>query len=280
MGNQGRNRRVGVVIIALTGLLLTAPGCGGSGGGADGDPTTDAIMLSDLFQVSHNGTSWSAASPGVAANVISAPAARLEALEDVSAHCKLFRSVTTWDSNEGLTPFFLQSSLQSGTATFDGTRYELTGLVGSAAFAETDELTAIQQRLSGESPQVTVGAPPYPADVNDHLGDPAGAATVISIPSAADAMFVYVGAAGGATGDNGVMCHFYTDEMTAAGAMFTAPLIEPDAAAAIVAESWTVTSVSVAYYNEEMTDIFFPDFNPAPVQAGRMFSASGAAFGF
>jgi hypothetical protein len=120
--------RVGVIVLPLF-LGLAACPKEIAPEDADGDPSTDALMMADNTNLTWGGDAWLAAAPGAAANLVMATATRLDGLDDVSENCKMFRAVISWDSVQGVTPIVMRSSLQTGTANWTGSSYVISGLL-------------------------------------------------------------------------------------------------------------------------------------------------------
>lgn len=232
----------------------------------------DAIMLSDNTRLFNDGTSWSAGTPGVTANVIQAGAATEAAFEELEGGTLLFHDVPAWRSNEGNGDLTLGSSLQSATAIFDGEGYVLTGLTTGPAFADTDSLTV----EAAEGGAVTVDAPPPLSEPTSLLGDPQGLRTEVSVPDGTfDTLYVYLLADDGSPGDDGLMRFVPAEDMALDGERRTAPLIDEEAIAALDSRGMSPVAIYVAYFNVAESNDFFPG-RAVPVQAGRMFQVDPA----
>ncbi len=269
-------------VIALVGLLAGGAACAATpenDGGPDGDPSTDAVMMADFTQVSWDGAGWTAGATSAAANLVHATDERLASFIDAPPSCNVFVDVETWDSNAGVSPISLTSSLQAATATWDAgaSRYQIDGLVGSAIFGADDTLT-----VSFDGGDEVLDAPPDFADAGELLGDPAGAATRFFAPDGAfDGVFVYVVASGGSVGDSGALCWYAASTMDLDGGFRSVELLDQATVDGLAAEGLTVTGISVAYMTLAFTDGLFPDQErPAPLQAGRMINVSAADLAF
>jgi len=252
-----------LICVAALGLLA---GCAGDPRDVLGR-SGDAIMLSDNTRLSHDGSSWTAAAPGVTANVIQAHEATAAAFEELAGGTLVFQGVTAWRSQVGDDSITLSSSLQTGTATFDGSGYSIGGLAGGPAFAETDTLTV--EGSGGGS--VTVDAPPPLADASSFLGEPQGLRTEVRVPDGDfDTLYVFVLADDGSPGDDGLMRFMPPSDMALDGTSRTAPLLDDEAIAAMESRGMTALAIYVAYYNTVESSDFFSG-RAVPVQAGRMF---------
>ncbi len=238
----------------------------------------DAILLSDNAKVTRGATSWTVAAPGVSANFIQAHTDVDARFYPLAPSALLYGGVTVFKSNSGLTPVTLKSSVQTATATFNGTRYALTGLVAQPAFAASDSL--IVSHTSGAS--VTVAAPPPLANINAMFGAPAGWSTQVSIPDGTfDTLYVFAALkpASNPAGEFGLMRFVKAADMTLTGGNRVGPLLDDEARAQVGRLGWSVLSVYVAYLNTAQTTAFFPSSRQVPVQAGRMFQLTPAELG-
>jgi hypothetical protein len=240
----------------------------------------DAVMLSENTRLTKSGTGWSAASPGATANVIAASPAVSVHFFGVGRGTQLYASVPGFTSLPGLSPLQLHSSLQTGTATFDGMRYAITGLTGSAVYAATDTLTVTHTPSDGGTPvTLSVAAPPPIADVTSLFGARAGLKTTVQLADGTfDVMFVSVvaGPPGAPAGQNGVLRSVAAADMTLVGNLRVAPLVDDETLAAMTELGWVAQTVYVAAYRQTLSPLFFPEAQPVPVQAGRMFQVSVA----
>ena len=239
----------------------------------------DAIMLSDNAKVSRADAGYTVAAPGVTANLI-------HAHDDVRAKfypsapgTSLYSGVATFKSNSGLSPILLKSGRQTGTATFNGTRYAITGLVGGAAFNATDSLTVEHTPSGMPTITLTVPAPPPLADINAFFGPRQGLKTEVRIPDGTfDTFFVSVvgGPPGGPAGQTGVLRQVKAADMTLTSGNRVAPVLDDETIAALNALGWSVQTLYIAYYRQQDTQLFFPSMRSLPVQAGRMFQVNAA----
>ncbi|MBL8953442.1 MAG: hypothetical protein JNK82_21890 [Myxococcaceae bacterium] len=248
----------------------------------EGGQKGDAIMLSDNTRVTRSGGAWSLAAPGVTANVILAAQAVEDRFAPVSASSIAYGGVTAFGSVAGLSPLRLRSSLQTATATHNGTRYALTGLTAGAAYSGTDTLTVEHQPAAGPLVTVSVPAPPPVGDVNALLGAPAGWGTTVSVHDGAfDTLYVFVGLRppGTSTGEFGLMRFARAADLPLANGRRSSPLLDAATRAEVEALGFTVTSLYVAYFNTVETTAFFPGQRAVPVQAGRMLQLVPAELG-
>jgi len=248
-------------------------------GGPDGDPSTDAVMMSDFTHLTWDGAGWTAGATSAAANLVHATDARLDAFIDASASCRIFVDVESWDSNEGVSPISLTSSLQGAMATWDasGSRYVIDGLLGSPIFGDEDALT-----VEYEGTEEVLESPPGFDDANALLGDPAGAATPFFAPDGTfDGVFVYAVASGGSVGDSGALCWYDASTMELDGAFRRTELLDEATVEGLDGQGLAVTQISVAYMTLAFADGLFPEQErPAPLQAGRMISVSATDLSF
>ena len=295
------------VVVGCGFVGLVAAGCGGgggssdaAGGGADGPiggadgasgwvpyvsgdlpraSIEGVVMLSNFTQVTRAGATWSLGATSVAANVIHADDAVLSRFSRSDASdCVVYEGVTNWTSRMGLTPITVASSeSQSYTATWNGTSYAVSGLVGGAAFGvdENVDVTAPAFSQHLEGPQ----APPF-ADANDHLGAAAGLATVFSMPDAAsfDLMFTFVAGTGTSAGggEYGAMCERTKADLALADGDRSAPLVDAAAIARLTDLGITPTTVNVAVYRTADVSGAFVEHEPINLQVGQMLTIPAA----
>ena len=236
-------------------------------------------MLSDNARVSVSGASFVAAAPGVTANLIHAHSSVSSKFLPTSAGTNFYAGVSSFQSNQGLTPLTLRSGRQTATATFNGTRYAFTGLTAGAAFNATDALT-VQATPSGmPTVSLVVNAPPPLANINAFIGAKQGLRTQIHIPDGSfDTFFVSVvgGPPGAPAGQSGVLHTLTAAQMTLVGTERVAPLLDDQTIATLTDLGWTVQTLYVAYFRQQDTALFFPGQRPLPVQAGRMFQITAS----
>ncbi|MBX7102236.1 MAG: hypothetical protein K1X89_31255, partial [Myxococcaceae bacterium] len=239
----------------------------------------DAIMLSDNAKVTRTDAGYTAAAPGVTANLIHAAPAVQDHFFPIGKGTNLYTGVAAFTSNQGLSPLVVKSARQNATATFNGSRYVFSGLVGGAAFNATDALTVEHTPAGMPTLSVTVPAPPPLADLNAFFGPRQGLKTEVHIPDGTfDTFFVSVvgGPPGGPAGQSGVLRLVQAADMTLVGADRVAPLLDDEALATLSDLGWTVQTLYVAYYRQQDTQLFFPSLRALPVQAGRMFQVNAA----
>lgn len=245
----------------------------------------DAMMLSDNTRLTRNGSAWAAMAPGVTANVIHAHADLEPKFHPLAPGGLVYGGVTNFRSNGGLSPLTLRSGRQTATATFNGTRYVLTGLVAGAAFNATDSFTIEHQPASGPPITLAVSAPPpLPADPNLVFGAPLGFDTRITLPDGTfDTLYVFLllRAPGAAPppGEFGVMLLRSASSLSLMNGNRVANLVDGPALEPLRALGWSVQTAYVAAFNTQTTSAFFPGLRPLPVQAGRMFQFTGTDLG-
>lgn len=237
------------------------------------------IMLSNFTSVSRTGGAWAlSATTSVAANVIHADQTVLASFSrSPDSDCLIYQGVTAWNSHMGLTPFTIMSSAQNVTATWNTTRYQLTGLVGGPGFASVADDLVVN---SGATTVSVLGpqAPPF-TDANLHLGAPAGLATEFSMPDTADfdIMFTFVFGTGPGAGEYGAMCEIAKADMALAAGTRSAPLVDAAAIARMNELGVVANGVNVAIYRVTATPDIFPGNNPINVQAGQMMTIAASA---
>ena len=121
--------RVRVCFVVCLGALAAGGGAGCIKGGGDG-PHGDAIMLAENVRLTRSGGSWTAAPPGATANVILGSAELVSHFTETSDGSLVFAGVTSWPSEQGLTPITMASSLQTATANYSGPGHAISGLAG------------------------------------------------------------------------------------------------------------------------------------------------------
>jgi hypothetical protein len=188
-------------------------------------------------------------------------------------HCDILEN-PIYDSEEGVSPIQLTTSKQSVTATYLGDRYEITGLVADAAFAQGPDELVVSHAESGAA--VTVPAPTPLGDPNDLLRSRLGLATELHLPgNSFDRVVVFVNGMSGADTYE-VACGYPYERFMPVGNDVVLELVESEARDAIEDMGITPVSLIVSIDNEKMTEDFFPGFTPTPVRAGRAFSISAA----
>ena len=239
----------------------------------------DAIMLSDNAKVTRTDAGYTAAAPGVTANLIHAAPSVQAHFFPIAQGTNLYTGVTAFTSNQGLSPLSVKSARQSATAAFNGSRYVFSGLVAGAAFNATDALTVEHTPSGMPTISFSVPAPPPLADLNAFFGPRQGLKTEVRIPDGTfDTFFVSVvgGPPGGPAGQSGVLRLLPASAMTLKGADRVAPVLDDEALATLTELGWTVQTLYIAYYRQQDTQLFFPGQRALPVQAGRMFQVSAA----
>lgn len=255
---------------AATAIAVALAGCGGARGWRGGPE--DAVMLSDNTRLTRTGGAWTAARTGATANVILAHDETRARFTTLASGTTLFDGVAVWRSQSVAASIQLTSSMQQGSATFDGTRYVFRGLVAGSAYAAADMLT-VRATIPGSAPvEVTVPAPAPLADPTALLGTPAGLRTEVRVPDGTfDVLFVYAIGSGGTAGDAGAMRLVQASEMTLAGGLRRAPLLDDVAIDELNTRRIGIVNVYVAYMNQRESAAIFPGLRAVPVQAGRMF---------
>lgn len=275
----------GARILAACGMgLVLASGCifGEGGGGGGGRRGEYAAMMSRsntlgyAFAVTGTaGGTWTAGATSVAANMISSAPSLAEHFEEIDAHCQGYTGVTSYDSEQGVSPITMETSTQVGTATYDGSRYVISGLVGGPAFATSNDTLTI----SGPNgmPTDSIATPVAMTDPNQHFGAPNGLATVFMAPDGGfDAMYVFVNLTGAGT-DSGVSCTIPAADMTLNGAVRSAPILPAAAITWITENGLTPTDAYVFYMRQKQVSGFFAE--EIPLQAGQMFRIPAATLG-
>jgi hypothetical protein len=239
----------------------------------------DALMLSENVRLTRSGSGWAAGAPGVTANVIHATDTVLQGFHPANFESKLYGGITSFQSNRGLTPLTLRSSRQTGTATHNGTRYVVSGLTGSAVWGASDGLTVSAPNPDGGADLSLTVPAPGPLDPNLTFGPRSGLSTEVRLADGTfDVLFVSAsaGPAGAPAGTTGLLRTVRAADMQLSGTDRVAPLVDEKTITAFADLGWTVTTLYVAAYREQETDVFFPGLRPLPVQAGRMFQLTAA----
>jgi hypothetical protein len=297
--------KIGTASRAL--LAVVAGACGGGGGGGNGidaatgsdapiaDASPDgggatwvtyqrgdvpnssadgAIMLSNISTATHGAGGWSLGATSVTANVIYADETVLSHFErSDSSRCLVYDGVTAYTSEMGATPITLASGSQQATATWNGTRYTISGLVAGPAYANTGDAFAVT------AGSITDGIDPMDvpafANLDETLGAPAGLATEVRVAASTpfDVFYVFVVGTSASTGEAGALCELAAADMPETAGVKHASLLDPAAIARFEERGISPTTVLVALYRTKTADTgLFPSFGAFPLQAGQMLS--------
>lgn len=239
----------------------------------------DALLLADVTRIVKNGAGWTVMGTGVTANVISPTAAVDSRFSPVTNDSVLYDAVSAFDSLQGLSPLTLRSSRQTATATFSGTRYNVTGLVGQPAFAATDTFT-VQAMSMGSPVSVSVPAPPALPAPAQLFGPRAGYRTEVRLPDGSfDTLYTFVVGTTPRGGFAGLNRLVDTAALPLVSGNRVAPILSDDDVEVLTTWGLTVTSVYVAGLNEVDGSTFFAGTGAeVPLQAGRMYQATPADF--
>ncbi len=231
----------------------------------------DALMLSDVTVLARAGSTWNAGATSVSANVVHASSQVTQYFTRATSDCLVYAGVLNWVSDKGLSPLTLTSSRQKATASWTGTRYNITGLKAGAAFNTSDTLTV--QASAGATESVQAPAAVNAATV---LGTPSGLSTEFRAPDGGfDYFYVFMQDTGLGPGQSGVMCFIKHDDMKLSGGQRTAPLFSAAIQAEMTRRSMTPKTIWAAIYRWKDSSKFFPGAaRTVPVQAGRMFQVS------
>ncbi|TPW09184.1 MAG: hypothetical protein FD127_4220, partial [Acidimicrobiaceae bacterium] len=258
----------------------------------------DAILLAvNRRLVAVGGTlQESTEMPGLVANVIHAHDDTLAGFSDLDGETSMFAEVTTFRSNEGPPAITLEAVdppgtvVQSGTATFDGTRYATSGLTSGAGVFQT---AGAFLRVTGTPP----GAPApvvetvVPQSRRSEAGDlalifgmDAGLATTVSFPDGTwGYLYVYVTAVGDAstTGESGIIRIVPRESIPIDGTTGrrATPLVPRAAIDALAARGLFANQVYVGLIDQTSSTMLFPGLRPIPVQAGWTFQVSAVDLG-
>jgi hypothetical protein len=229
-----------------------------------------AILLGDSQRVvaSPSGPTLSGG-PGAAANVIVPTASTLATLTDLAE--STIAEGTTFGSELGASPITLSSSLQTVTATHDGARYALSGLLGAAVFASSDTLT-VAGTTAGGPLSVPITAPSPITAASDLLDAPTGLTSTVSWPDGqCDAFIVQATLAGsGLPGESQVIRRVACADAPLVGGRRRIRILDDAALSELTARGLTVTDITVGVVNEADCSGFFPGLGDVPCQAGRL----------
>jgi hypothetical protein len=257
-------------ILPLSIVLIGASGCGSccAGGGGRGGGDGADVMLADSTPVAWNGTMWVGQGTAVAANMILPTSAVTDTFMRTNDNCLIFEGITVWESKEGAASVQITSSMQSAVASYNGTRYDITGLVATPAFAPTGDMMTVTDTTSGDTLAEVVAPEPI-SDPAQNLGAPDGLQTVFRAPAGQyDVILVYVGGVGQAAGDSGIMCRYTPDQTGGDDVWDEIEMVDPDTIADMESMGITPSFVSVAYHNEEISSSIFDE--DIEVHAGRL----------
>jgi hypothetical protein len=209
---------------------------------------------------------------GALANVVHPTSTVINKMSATAGGAVIYEGVPTFASLEGASPITLTSSLQTATATHDGARYAITGLTGSAVFANSDMLTVTGAPPGAASVEVTVSAP-APVDAADVFGELAGLRTKVSHTDGAfDAFAITVTLTGSSkTGDAGILRVVPASDLPLRSGKREMPILDDATIAELEDRGLKADQVYVAVINEVDDASLFPDEVPIPVQAGRSF---------
>lgn len=232
-----------------------------------------AILLADSQRVvaSASGPAFSGG-VGAAANVIVPNRAALDTFTVVGD--TTITEGTTFTSELGPAAITLSSSLQTVTATHDGSRYALTGLLGAAALGASDTLT-----VSAGTTSVPVSAPAPITSVSDLLDPPTGLTSTVSWPDGAcDAFVVQALLAGSALpGEAQIIRRVPCDGAPLSGGRRRIRILEDATLTALAARGLTISEITVGVVNEADCSALFPALGNVPCQAGRLLRFSPSA---
>ncbi len=258
-----------IAFLALFGFVTVAgAGCGCTDPMSKPGIYGDAVMLAENVRLSSSGTGWTAGGAGATANCIMGTDDLVSHFVESSNGSLVFMGVSSWTSEQGLTPITLASSLQTATATFSASNYVITGLSGAAVWGASDSLT-----VTSGSTVIEVPAPDPIPDPTQILGAADGLSTTISFPDGhCDAVTAFIQA----DMTSGAMRHVPEADIPLVGGSRVMPIADEATIAMLESEGLVPSMVYFSCMNEVETTDLFPGMRSVPVQAGRMFQVSFA----
>ncbi len=266
------------------------------------DPTVverrDAILVASTFSLSRYddgetvGLTAVGGTAGFAVNVVHAHDDVLADFRDLDATTSIYEHVPVFRSNEGPEEFTFQIVNQSfgspeavaasGTATYDGTRYVVSGFTGPAAdYGEMGRLRVTATPPGATDPVIHDVFPlsrRFEAPAAFAFGPLAGLATEFRVPDGSWGFaYVLVTATGGA-GESGVLRLVPRADMALVGGERVMPILPASAIAALADGGLTASEVYVGLVDQEEEPAYFPGLRPIPIQAGWLYRIAAPDF--